>query len=286
MHTIQAKSLLSPKNGMNVYRGCTHGCIYCDSRSTCYQMNHDFEDVAVKENAPELLNDILPRKRSKCMIGFGSMSDPYIPAEKTLELTRKCLAIIKRHHFGVSLITKSDLVLRDIDLFKEINTHSKAVISMTLTTADDTLCKKLEPHVAPTSKRVDALSALHDEGIKTIVWLGPILPYINDTDKNLLEILKLCRDANVSGILCYGFGLTLREGNREYYYQKLDELYPGLSKRYAQEFGNKYGVMSPRNKQLMNIFKNFCKNEDIETNHKKLYAMMSEIERDRQTTLF
>ena len=286
MHFIQAKSLLSSKNGMNIFRGCTHGCIYCDSRSLCYRMPHDFSDVAVKENAAELLDDALSRKRRKCMIGFGSMSDPYIPAERELCLTRRCLEVISRRGFGVSLITKSDLVLRDLDILKEINQKTKAVVSMTLTTADDSLCKKVEPNVCPTSRRAEVLYELRDAGIPTIVWLCPILPYINDSVENLEGILSICRAAKVSRVLCFGFGMTLRDGNREYYYQKLDELFPGLSSCYAAEFGQNYSVPSPNSEELEYVFSTFCKAENIERNADKIFSFMSEIKRDKQTTLF
>ena len=286
MHFIQAKSLLSAKNGMNIFRGCTHGCIYCDSRSLCYQMPHEFSDVAVKENAPSLLDAALSRKRRKCMIGFGSMSDPYIPAESSLRLTRQCLEIIARRGFGVSLITKSDLVLRDIDLLKEIQERAKAVVSVTLTTADDTLCRKIEPHVCPTSRRAEVLCALRDAGIPTVVWLCPILPYINDTKENLEGILSLCRDAGVERILSFGFGLTLREGNREYFYQKLDELFPGLSTRYSAEFGLRYAIESPNSAELERMFSAFCEREGVERCPERIFSYLYEMERDRQATLF
>ena len=286
MHFIQAKSLLSAKNGMNIFRGCTHGCIYCDSRSLCYQMPHEFSDVAVKENAPALLDAALSRKRRKCMIGFGSMSDPYLPAESSLRLTRQCLEIIARRGFGVSLITKSDLVLRDIDLLKEIQEKAKAVVSVTLTTADDTLCRKIEPHVCPTSRRAEVLCALRDAGIPTVVWLCPILPYINDTKENLEGILSLCRDAGVERILSFGFGMTLREGNREYFYQKLDELFPGLSARYATEFGLRYAVESPNSAELERMFSAFCEREGVERCPERIFSYLYEMERDRQATLF
>ena len=286
MHFIQAKSLLSAKNGMNIFRGCTHGCIYCDSRSLCYQMPHEFSDVAVKENAPALLDAALSRKRRKCMIGFGSMSDPYIPAESSLRLTRQCLEIIARRGFGVSLITKSDLVLRDIDLLKEIQERAKAVVSVTLTTADDTLCRKIEPHVCPTSRRAEVLCALRDAGIPTVVWLCPILPYINDTKENLEGILSLCRDAGVERILSFGFGMTLREGNREYFYQKLDELFPGLSARYAAEFGLRYAIESPNSAELERMFSAFCEREGVERRPEQIFSYLYEMERDRQATLF
>ena len=286
MHFIQAKSLLSAKNGMNIFRGCTHGCIYCDSRSLCYQMPHEFSDVAVKENAPSLLDAALSRKRRKCMIGFGSMSDPYIPAESSLRLTRQCLEIIARRGFGVSLITKSDLVLRDIDLLKEIQERAKAVVSVTLTTADDTLCRKIEPHVCPTSRRAEVLCALRDAGIPTVVWLCPILPYINDTKENLEGILSLCRDAGVERILSFGFGMTLREGNREYFYQKLDELFPGLSTRYSAEFGLRYAIESPNSAELERMFSAFCEREGVERCPERIFSYLYEMERDRQATLF
>ena len=286
MHFIQAKSLLSAKNGMNIFRGCTHGCIYCDSRSLCYQMPHEFSDVAVKENAPSLLDAALSRKRRKCMIGFGSMSDPYIPAESSLRLTRQCLEIIARRGFGVSLITKSDLVLRDIDLLKEIQEKAKSVVSVTMTTADDTLCRKIEPHVCPTSRRAEVLCALRDAGIPTVVWLCPILPYINDTKENLEGILSLCRDAGVERILSFGFGMTLREGNREYFYQKLDELFPGLSTRYSAEFGLRYAIESPNSAELERMFSAFCEREGVERRPERIFSYLYEMERDRQATLF
>jgi len=286
MHCVQAKTILSPKNGMNIYRGCSHGCIYCDSRSVCYNMRHVFEDIEVKENAPELLELALRKKRSTCMIGTGSMSDPYIPLEKDLQLTRECIKIVDKYHFGYSTITKSDLILRDLDLLANINTNAKTVVSVTLTTADDDLCKIVEPYVCPTSRRVEVLSQLHDAGIPTIVWMGPILPFINDTQENIRELLSMCTSAGVSGILCFGMGMTLREGNREYYYQKLDEYFPGLSQRYAQTFGLSYGIQSPKNKELMTIFRELCDKNSIEYDTHRLFSMMSELKKDKQTTLF
>ena len=189
MHGVKAKGILSSQNGMNIYRGCSHGCIYCDSRSSCYRMEHDFEDIEVKENAPELLEDALRRKRKRCMIGTGAMSDPYIPLELSLEYTRKALLIIEKYGFGVALQTKSDRVLRDLDILKKINEKTKAVVQMTLTTADENLCKIIEPNVCTTSKRFEALKTFRDNGIPTVVWLCPVLPYINDTRENIEAIL-------------------------------------------------------------------------------------------------
>ena len=253
MHYVNSKSILSTKNGMNLYRGCSHGCIYCDSRSEVYNMNHGFEDIEVKQNSVELLKKELI-KRDKAMIGTGAMTDPYIPAEKQLKYLRKSLELILRYGFGFTCITKSDLVLRDLDLLKKINDKSKAVVQMTLTTADDELCRILEPNVCTTSRRVEVLKRLNDENIPTVVWLCPILPYINDGKQNISEILDYCIESNVKGVLCFKMGLTLRKGNREYFYKKLDQHFPNLKNRYIKEYGNSYSLDSPNNKKLMKLF--------------------------------
>ena len=253
MHYVSSKSILSKSNGMNLYRGCTHGCIYCDSRSEVYGMDHKFEDVEVKENSLKLLKQELI-KRPKAMIGTGAMTDPYIPLEKNLKFVRKSLELIDRYGFGFTCITKSDLVLRDLDLFKKINSNAKVVIQMTLTTADDELCDILEPNVCNTSRRVEVLNILKNEGIPTVVWICPVLPYINDTADNINSILDSCIDADVKGIICYGMGLTLRRGNREYFYEKLDEHFPGLKNKYVESFDNDYSIPSPNQDELMDIF--------------------------------
>lgn len=258
MHFTKVKGILSSKNGMNLFRGCTHGCIYCDSRSKCYQMNHKFEDIEVKENGISLLEESLKRKRKKCMIGLGSMTDPYIKEELGLNYTRQALEIINKFGFGVTLITKSANVLRDLDLLKEINSKAKCVIQMTLTTYDEELCKKIEPNVSTTKERVEALKILSDEGIPTVVWLTPILPFINDTEGNIIGILNYCKEAKVFGIICFGMGVTLREGNREYFYSHLDKKFPKLKERYMREYGNNYVANSVNNKKLMGIFHEFC----------------------------
>ncbi len=231
MHLVEAKGILSSQNGMNIYRGCTHGCIYCDSRSKCYHIDHAFEDIEVKINAPELLEKALKSKRKKCMIGTGSMCDPYMPVEKEMQIMRRCLEVIKKYDYGAAVITKSDLVLRDIDLLKSINDEQKAVVQMTLTTYDDELCSIVEPNVCVTSRRYEVLKIMQKEGIPTVVWLTPLLPYINDDMKNLRGILELCADAGVKGIVCFAMGLTLREGNREYFYNALDKHFPGLKSK-------------------------------------------------------
>ena len=278
MHFTKVKGILSPKNGMNLYRGCTHGCIYCDSRSTCYQMNHKFEDIEVKENAIELLEDALKRKRKKCMIGMGSMTDPYIPEELKLKHTRKALEVASKYGFGITLITKSNRVLRDLDLLKEINQKTKCVVQMTLTTYDEELCKKIEPNVSTTKERFEALLTLRDAGISTGVWLTPLLPYINDTEENLLGILNYCKEAKVYGILCFGIGVTLRDGNREYFYAQLDKKFPNLKEQYIKEYGNSYIINSKNNTKLMKIFHEFCEENKIEHNPDKIFNYLNEFE--------
>ena len=263
MHFREVKGILSATNGMNLCRGCIHGCIYCDSRSKCYDMKHDFEDVEIKINAPALLDDRLKRKRQKCMIGTGAMSDPYIPLPESLDLTRACLEIIEKYGFGLAIQTKSNRILRDLDLLKAINKKAKCVVQITLTTFDEALCKILEPDVSTTRERFEALKILRDNGIPTVVWLCPVLPFINDTEENLRGVLGYCAEAGVYGILCFGMGMTLREGDREYYYAKLDIHFPGLREKYIRKFGNSYELPSDNEKRLMAIFNEFCKAHNI-----------------------
>ncbi len=263
MHFKEVKAILSSSNGMNLYRGCTHGCIYCDSRSKCYQMNHDFEDVEVKINGPELLEAALRKKRKRCMIGTGSMGDPYIHFEAELGHTRKCLELIHQYGFGLSIQTKSNRILRDLDLLKSINQKSKCVVQMTLTTFDESLCKILEPHVSTTRERFEVLKIMRDNHIPTVVWLDPILPFINDTEDNLRGLLNYCTEARVYGIICFGMGLTLRDGNREYFYAKLDKHFPGLKQKYQQRYGLSYEIKSDNDKMLKDIFYIECKEHGI-----------------------
>ena len=289
MHLIKAKSILSGDNGMNLYRGCSHGCIYCDSRSQCYQMNHAFEDIEVKENALELLERALRSKRKRCMIGTGAMTDPYIPLEEKLQMTRGALEIIEKHGFGIAIQTKSARILRDLDLLAKINAQSKAVVQMTLTTHDDTLCRILEPTVSVTSQRVAVLKQFRDAGIPTVVWLAPILPFINDTKENVEGILESCIDAGVKGILCFNMGLTLREGNREYFYAQLDRHFPGMKERYIRSYGNVYELNSPRNVELMRLYHRICEKAGIMHDVREIFTYLhtyEEKERYPQLGLF
>lgn len=258
MHFVEAKGILSSNNGMNIYRGCTHGCIYCDSRSKCYGFTHEFEDIEVKINAPQLLEKALKSKRKKCMIGTGAMCDPYLHIEENLKLTRKCLELIDQYEYGVAVQTKSTRVLRDMDLLKSINDKTKAVVQMTMTTYDETLCKILEPNVSTTKERFETLLQFKEAGIPTVVWLTPILPFINDTEENIREILEYCVEAGVKGIICFGMGVTLRDGDREYFYKALDKHFPGIKNKYIRTYGNAYDIPSPNNENLLEIFKEVC----------------------------
>jgi DNA repair photolyase len=287
MHFVTAKSILTPRS-MNIYRGCTHGCIYCDSRSKCYQFTHDFEDIEVKQNAAELLEETLRRKRKRCMIGTGSMCDPYIPLEKELGLMRRCLEIIDRYGFGVTPQTKSDLILRDLDLLASINRKAKAVVQMTLTTADDELCKKIEPGVCPTSRRFEVLKACQEAGIPSVVWFSPLLPFINDTRENVEGIVDYCVRAGVHAIICFGFGLSLREGNREYYYEALDKHFPGLKENYIKKYGYRYQVTSPHNQRLWFYLKELCERNNIMLGIDSVFKWLEEFPEDdpAQPSLF
>ena len=278
MHFVKAKGILSAKNGMNLYRGCSHGCIYCDSRSKCYHMEHAFEDIEVKENAVELLEDAFARKRKKCMIGTGSMTDPYIPLEMKLGNVRKALELIYEYGFGFTVITKSNRILRDLDLLQKINEKTKCVVQMTLTTYDEALCRKIEPNVSTTRERFEVLKALRDSGIPTVVWLSPILPFINDTEENISGILDMCAEAKAYGVICFGMGLTLREGNREYFYGQLDRLFPGLKEQYIRIYGNQYMIESGNSQKLMRLFHRKCEKYGIVHDNDQIFRYLSTFE--------
>lgn len=278
MHFVKAKGILSAKNGMNLYRGCSHGCIYCDSRSNCYHMEHVFEDIEVKENAIELLKDALTRKRKKCMIGTGSMTDPYIPLEMKLGNVRKALELVYEYGFGFTVITKSNRILRDLDLLQKINEKTKCVVQMTLTTCDEDLCRKIEPNVSTTEERFEVLKTLRDCGIPTVVWLSPVLPFINDTEENISGILDMCAEAKVYGVICFGMGLTLREGNREYFYEQLDRLFPGLKEQYIRTYGDQYMIESGNSQKLMRLFHRKCEKYGIVHDNDQIFRYLSAFE--------
>ena len=290
MHFVDAKGILTGNSGyygMNIYRGCSHGCIYCDSRSKCYQFTHPFEDVEVKRNAPELLEKALRSKRKRCMIGTGAMSDPYMHCEEDLRLTRKSLEIINKYGFGAAIQTKSDRILQDIDLLHEINKSAKCVVQITLTTYDDDLCSILEPHVCNTKRRIEVLEKMQERNIPTIVWLTPILPFINDTEENITSIMNECVRAGVKGIIDFGMGLTLREGDREYYYAALDRYFPGLKQRYIHTYRNSYELPSPDAKELTAIYKRICKENGMMSTPDECFRYMREFpEKQSQISIF
>lgn len=280
MHFADAKGILSAQNGMNIYRGCTHGCIYCDSRSKCYQMRHDFEDIEVKQNAPGLLERALRSKRKKCMIGTGAMCDPYMHCEEQLQLTGKCIRLIDQYGFGLAIQTKSNRILRDLDVLKSINQKAKCVVQMTLTTYDESLCRIVEPNVCTTKERFETLKILHENGIPTVVWFSPVLPFINDTRENVEGILDYCIQAKVYGIICFGMGVTLREGDREYFYAALDRYFPGLKEQYHRKYGYAYEVTSDKNQTLMPLLYETCKKHGMICDGKELFAYLREFPQD------
>lgn len=287
MNFVEAKGILSSNNGMNIYRGCTHGCIYCDSRSKCYGFTHEFEDVEVKMNAPELLERALKSKRKRCMIGTGAMCDPYLHAEEELRLTRRCLELISQYEYGIAIQTKSTRILRDLDLLRGINRKAKAVVQMTMTTYNEELCKIIEPDVSTTRERFDALLQFKKAGLPTVVWLTPILPFINDTEENIRGILDYCMEAGVKGIICFGMGVTLRDGNREYFYRALDKHFPGIKNKYIKTYGNAYNLPSPDNERLLQIFRKLCKENGIMYHTQECFQYLYEFpEKYTQMSLF
>ncbi len=272
IHEVTAKTLLSSskqpdpwfgiKYTMNLYRGCQHQCIYCDSRSECYQIEH-FADVIVKINAIDLLKKELPRKRVKGTIGTGSMSDPYLPLEATRRLTAQALGVIATHHFPIHVLTKSDLVLRDLETLRAIS-RSYAAISFTITTADDELGKQVEPGAPLVSRRFAAMAQLAKAGLLTGVLLMPVLPFIEDNPENITTIITRAKECGATYILA-SFGMTLRDRQRAYYYAQLDRLFPGLRAQYERQYGDRYSTPARGAKRLEHIFSETCERHGIAT---------------------
>lgn len=282
---VDAKSIISPTNNVNLYRGCSHGCIYCDTRSLCYQVKN-YDEIEVKKDALLIFETELRKKKNKIVIHTGSMCDPYIHLEKDLKLTQGMLEIIKTYGHGVYILTKSDLVLRDIELFKKINQENKAIICMTLTTFDDALCRIIEPDVCVTSRRLEVLKTFADNDLLTGVWLCPILPFINDTKENIINLVAAMKAANVKFIWNFGISLTLRKGNREYYYEQLDKFFPGLKEKYIKTYGESYVIESPKEEELMKTLKQECLKHNILLEHKKIRELISKYHCNEQLTLF
>jgi DNA repair photolyase len=272
IHEVIAKTLLSSakqpyswfgiKYIMNLYRGCQHQCIYCDSRSECYQIEN-FTDVLVKANAIDLLKKELPRKRVKGTIGTGSMSDPYLPLEAARHLTARALDVIADHQFPVHVLTKSDLVLRDIETLRTIG-DVYAAISFTITTADDDLGRKVEPGAPPVSRRFAAMAKLAEAGLLTGVLLMPVLPFIEDSPENITAIVIRAKECGASYLLA-SFGMTLRDRQRAYYYAQLDRLFPGLRQQYERQYGDRYSARVRGAKHLEQVFTETCERHGIAT---------------------
>ena len=277
METIPAKTIVTKMKkpahwfgadyNMNIYRGCSHGCIYCDSRSICYR-NPDFDTIKVKENALQIIRDDLRRKVKKGVIATGAMSDPYNPLERELHLTRNALELMNAFYFGVAIDTKGTLVTRDIDILSDIKSHSPILVKMTITTFDDALSAKIEPNAPIPSERFSALKELSESGIFCGVLMMPLLPFISDTEENIENILCQAKNAGAKFVFP-SFGMTLRQGNREYYYEKLDELFPQMKQKYISAYGTRYTCTSRKAKKLWDLFINLC------NQHELIYNMQS-----------
>jgi DNA repair photolyase len=288
---IQAKSILNTfrepdpifrqKYNMNLYRGCQHQCIYCDSRSACYQIEDFNHEVLVKSNAIELLEKELARKRVKGAIGTGSMNDPYMPLEAERQMTRQALEVIARYHFPVHVQTKSDLVLKDIDILREIN-RVYAVVSFTVTCADDELSRKVEPGAPVSSRRMEAMRRLREEGIHSGIMLMPVLPFIEDTEENITRIVEQAYENRAEYIVAF-FGMSLRDRQRAYFYQKLDLLFPGLRKIYEQTYGDHYSCMVPGADGLNKLFEDLCRRYKIPT---RIPTILDQDRESKQLSLF
>lgn len=295
MEFIKSKTILSKvKYGnewfgidynMNLYRGCSHGCIYCDSRSNCYHIDN-FDVPKGKENALILLENELSKKKDKGVIGIGSMSDTYNPFEKEYEQTRGALKIISKYNFGVSIDTKSDMILRDIDLLKEINLKNNVIVKFTVTTSSDELSKMIEPNVCVSSKRFQAIKILSDNGIFAGIMMNPVLPFITDSEENIKKIVKLAHESGAKFIHTY-MGMTLRENQRDYYFKKLDILFPGLKDKYIKYYGERYNCVVPDYKRLYKVFTDECDKYGILYNMKDIIsAYKKSIKTNEQISLF
>lgn len=295
MEFIKAKTILTKvKYGdtwygvdynMNLYRGCPHGCIYCDSRSSCYHIDN-FDVPRGKEDALLILEKEISKKKDHGVIGIGSMSDTYNPQEIKYEQTRGALKLISRCNFGVSIDTKSDLILRDIDLLKEINSKNNVIIKFTITTPKDELSRIIEPNVCVSSKRLKAIKELSDNGIFVGIMMNPILPFITDNEEDIKELVRLAHESGAKFIQTY-MGMTLRENQRDYYYQKLDKYFPGIKEKYIKTYRESYNCPVPNYKYLYKVLTSECDKYGILYNMKDIIkAYKKEIKENEQISLF
>ena len=295
MEFVKAKTILSKvKYGadwygidynVNLYRGCSHGCIYCDSRSNCYHIDN-FDVPKGKENALAILENELSKKKEKGVVGIGSMSDTYNPFEKQYELTRGALKLLSKYNFGVSIDTKSDLILRDIDILKEINSKNNVIIKFTITTPNDELSKIIEPRVCASSKRFEAIKMLNDNGIFTGIMMNPVLPFITDNEEDIKRLVRMAYESGARFIQTY-MGMTLRENQRDYYFEQLDKHFKGLKDKYIKYYGERYNCAVPNYKRLYKVFTDECDKYGILYNMKDIIkAYKKEIKENKQITLF
>lgn len=271
---------------VNLYRGCSHGCIYCDSRSSCYQ-DFSFDTIKPKRNVISILQDELSHKRKKGIIDTGSMSDPYNPLEEQLCLTRCFLELVDNYDFGVSITTKSSLIERDVDILQRIMLRNPVICELTITTAYDELSKKIEPHAPQSSRRFATLERLSTAGIFSGIVLMPVLPFIEDTDDNVIKIVKQAASAGASFIFPY-FGVTLRHNQRSYYYQQLNSIFPSqhYESRYISTFGESYECITPREQDLKKVFVDACNKFHILYKMEDIITMYQQPYKSKQITLF
>lgn len=276
MHYKEVKAILTPQNGLNIYRGCNHGCMFCDGRSTCHRMDHDFEDIEVKTRAVDMLENALKKKRTRSMINTGSLTDPYVDIEADLQYMRRCLHQIERFDFGVVIQTKSNMVLRDIDILDKINRKTKCVVVIKMCTADEKLAKILEPNASTVTERKEVLLAMKERGIPTLVNLGPILPYINDSEKALMDIIDICKEARVYGIMTDKMWPVIREGNKERFMELLGKHFAELYDRYEDEFEGAKVLATPNQLGLKRLLMESCEENGIVYDKDELLRFMRE----------
>lgn len=271
---------------MNIYKGCCHGCIYCDSRSECYGVE-EFDRVRAKQNALELIRDDLRRKTQPAFIGTGSMSDPYNPFEQELQLTRHALELIDAYSCGVAIATKSDLIVRDIDILGFIRAHSPVLCKLTITTTDDALAAKLEPYAPPPSRRLEAIKRMSDAGLFAGVLLMPTLPFLEDSAENVLAVAEAAARAGARFVYP-AFGMTMRANQREHYLDALERAFPGagLRERYLRRYGNRYQCTSPNAKRLWEVFSCRCRELGLLYEMKHIVSACKRDYGDRQLSFF
>lgn len=284
LHRSKSTEWFGTDHTMNLYRGCCHGCLYCDSRSSCYQ-NPDFDRVTAKADALRILRDDLARKAKPAFITMGSMSDPYNPFERELQLTRHALELIDAYQCGVAAATKSDLITRDIDLYQLIQEHSPVICKLTITTTDDTLAAKLEPHAPPPSQRLEALEKLSRAGVFAGVLLMPVLPFVEDSSKNVLSVVDRAAQAGARFVYA-AFGVTMRDGQRDYFLGGLDRAFPGMGERYRKKYGSRYYCSSPRAKELWALFSARCRELGLLYEMKHIISAATRSYGDRQLSFF